>query len=267
MTDDQTRFFDALKNISCGRESCWLESTGSTNDDAFAAAEAGASDFTVIAAGQQTNGRGRMQRTWVMTPGSSLAMSVLLRPTPEETGWLNLFSPLAGLAVCEALRTGYGLPAEVKWPNDVLLGRKKFCGVLCETRWSGEKLLGPVLGIGVNILHGSVPDIPGKPYPATCIEDAAGVRLDRFELIAGILEQCILLRPLLGTQAFIDLWQERLAYRGEEVQLVCPEQEPIRAVVNGIDPEGCLAVTRRDGTTDHILAGEISLRPVSAMNP
>ena len=92
-------------------------------------------------ADQQTKGRGRLGRSWVTNPGAALAFSIILRPTAEEIDHLGLFSPLAGLAVCLALQNLH-LPAEIKWPNDVLLARRKTCGILAESVWQGEQLQG-----------------------------------------------------------------------------------------------------------------------------
>ena len=74
-------------------------------------------------------------------PGAALAFSIILRPTAEEIEYLGLFSPLAGLAVCLALQNLH-LPAEIKWPNDVLLARRKTCGILAESAWQGEAAAG-----------------------------------------------------------------------------------------------------------------------------
>lgn len=241
----------------------WYDEISSTNDAAFEAAEAGAPDMSVFAAGKQSAGRGRMRRTWVMTPGSSIAVSLLLRLSQAEMSSISLFSPLAGVAVCETLRESYEIPAQVKWPNDVLLNRKKICGVLCETRWQGEALLGPVIGIGLNLLRGSAPKLPDMPYPAFSIEEETGRKIDPAEMLYELVSKLTALRPLLGTPAFITRWEANLAYLGEPVALICPEKAPIRAIVRGIDPEGRLLIEREDGKKESILAGELSLRALN----
>ncbi|MEN4100610.1 MAG: biotin--[acetyl-CoA-carboxylase] ligase, partial [Anaerolineaceae bacterium] len=108
----------------------YFDSIGSTNDEALRWAEQGAPDAALVVADTQTAGRGRMDRRWVTRPGVALAFSLALRPTPVEASALGLFSPLGALAVAAALRENYGLLAEVKWPNDVLLERRKCCGIL-----------------------------------------------------------------------------------------------------------------------------------------
>jgi BirA family biotin operon repressor/biotin-[acetyl-CoA-carboxylase] ligase len=124
--------------------------TGSTNADLAARARAGAPAGTVLVTDFQDAGRGRQGRTWVAPRGTSIALSVLLRPVdvePSRWTWLPL---LAGLAVVEALRRAADVPALLKWPNDVLVDGRKVCGILAERV---ETPTGPacVLGMGVNV--------------------------------------------------------------------------------------------------------------------
>src|SRR4030042_1614769 len=98
------------------------------------------SDWTLVIADTQTAGRGRMNRKWVTEPGAGLAFTMIFRLKEFEKGHVNLFSPLAALAVAEALEEGYGLHPAIKWPNDVLLNGKKTCGILAETSWLGDVL-------------------------------------------------------------------------------------------------------------------------------
>lgn len=121
-----------------------VQSTGSTNADLLAA---GGPEGQVLAAEEQTAGRGRMGRSWVTQPGAALTFSVLLRPDPvpaERRGWLPL---LAGVAAARAVRAVSGLPATLKWPNDVLITGRKLAGILAEQAADGAV----VIGIGVNV--------------------------------------------------------------------------------------------------------------------
>ena len=121
-----------------------VPSTGSTNADLLAA---GGPEGQVLATEEQTAGRGRMGRSWVSQPGAALTFSVLLRPDPvpgERRGWLPL---LAGVAVARAVRAVSGLPATLKWPNDVLITGKKLAGILAEQAADGAV----VIGIGINV--------------------------------------------------------------------------------------------------------------------
>lgn len=243
----------------------YFDTIGSTNDYAFECAEAGVPDMTVITAFEQTAGRGRMHRKWVTVPGACLPMTVIIRPKSGETGLLNLFSPLTGLAVREALAAGWGIESEIKWPNDVLLNRKKICGILCEILWEGDQMKSLILGLGTNLLHGSAPDMPDLTYPASSIEDETGIIISRPDWIRLFLEQLIRLRPLIGKPEFYALWENSLAYREEMITLVYPDGTAEQGIVKGIDPEGNLIIRNNDGQIRTYLAGEISLRPVRNM--
>ncbi|GAA1839563.1 biotin--[acetyl-CoA-carboxylase] ligase [Microlunatus capsulatus] len=127
-----------------------VERTGSTNADLAARARAGAPGGTVLVTDFQDAGRGRQGRTWVAPRGTSVAMSVLLRPAdvdPARWTWLPL---LAGIAVVEGLRRTADVPALLKWPNDVLVDGLKVCGILAERVETPD---GPacVVGAGVNV--------------------------------------------------------------------------------------------------------------------
>lgn len=251
---------DALRGLPVGEIHCF-DRIGSTNDFGLERAAAGAPDLSVITAFEQTAGRGRMRRKWVTVPGTSLPMTVIIRPMKSEMEWLNLFSPLTGLAVREALSSGWQIGAEIKWPNDVLLNRKKICGILCETQWEGGRLAALILGLGTNLLHGAAPEIPDMTYPASSVEDEAGTVIAKPEYVRRFLESLIRLRPLLGKPEFFDLWEGHLAYKNEETVLIRPDGTSESCIVSGIDREGNLLVTDRNGQLKSYLAGEISLRP------
>ena len=237
-----------------------FERIGSTNDFALERAAAGAPDMSIVTAYEQFSGRGRMQRKWVTAPGASLPMTVIIRPSDTEMEHLNLFSPLTGLAVSEALRNDYGVNSEIKWPNDILINRKKTSGVLCEMYWEGEHLEALLLGVGVNLLKGSAPDIPDITYPATSVEDETGIRIPRSEWIRHFLEEILRIRPLLGTAEFFRLWESHLAYKNEEAMVIRPDGAADRCVVRGISTDGSLIAEMGNGERKTFLAGEISLR-------
>jgi BirA family biotin operon repressor/biotin-[acetyl-CoA-carboxylase] ligase len=236
---------------------------GSTNDQAQTLLEQGTPDGTLVVADAQTQGRGRLGRRWVTIPGAALAFSLALRPSLGEQENLVFFSPLAGLAVCRALTEEYGLPAEVKWPNDVLLNRRKVCGVLVEAVWSGSHLQGVVVGIGVNVTLSSVPPDHEVLFPATCVEQALGRPLEREALLAAILRQFLALRPSLGSAAFRQDWQSRLAFRGQEVRVDLPGAgETLTGQVIGIDEQGNLRLQTPSGDEVCVTVGDVRLRPL-----
>jgi BirA family biotin operon repressor/biotin-[acetyl-CoA-carboxylase] ligase len=237
---------------------------GSTNDRAQALLEQDAADGTLVVADAQTHGRGRLGRQWVTAPGAALAFSLALRPDTAEQRNLSFFAPLAGLAVCQALVEAYGLPAEVKWPNDVLLMRRKTCGVLVEAAWLGSRLQGVVVGIGVNVAPSSVPPDSEVLFPATCVEGVLGRPVDRLELLVEILRRFFALRQGLGSTAFLQLWQGQLAFRGQEVSVdLLGPGETVTGQVMGIDENGNLRLLTQAGQEVSVAAGDVRLRPLT----
>jgi BirA family biotin operon repressor/biotin-[acetyl-CoA-carboxylase] ligase len=239
----------------------WMESTGSTNGDAAEWAGQGAPDGALVAADLQTAGRGRLGRTWVTRTGGALAFSLVLRPSPGEQAHLPLFSPLGGMAVADAL-AGLGLSPEIKWPNDVLLGRRKVCGILAEAIWLGSELQAVILGIGVNIAPSSVPPAGDLIFPAGCVEEFAGRNVERFTLLRAILGYMFERRKALGSTAFRSDWEARLAFRGEMVTLSPPGEPALRGIAAGLDGSGNLRIVLEDGSERTVAAGDLTLRPI-----
>ncbi|HPH96372.1 MAG TPA: biotin--[acetyl-CoA-carboxylase] ligase [Anaerolineaceae bacterium] len=238
----------------------FLEETGSTNDVALTWAMAGCPDFSLVVANSQTAGRGRLARRWFTNPNSALAFSLVVRPTPAEMPALNWFAPLGGLAVSEAL-LGLGLAAEIKWPNDVLVGGRKLCGILSETVWAESTLKAVVLGIGINIAPSSVPPADQLQFPATCVEDELGSLISRWELLRDVLWALAQWRARLKEPAFLAAWQERLAFKGQWVRVAPAGREGLLGMVSGIDPSGALVLLDHNGTRHIIEAGDVHLRP------
>ncbi len=136
----------------------WFPSVGSTMDVAEEAAEAGAAEGLVIVAGEQTRGRGRRGRVWSSPPGAGLYLSFLFRPPADEAASLALLTLAAGVAVQRAVARASGLEAHLKWPNDVMVGRRKLAGILAEGIGVGGPAPCVILGIGINLRRSSHPD-------------------------------------------------------------------------------------------------------------
>src|SRR5688572_27678266 len=137
-----------------GRHITWLESTSSTNDIASRLAQAGAEEGTTVVAERQTAGRGRHGRVWFSPTGAGLYVSVIVRPARDESNDERpaaLLTLASGVAIAEAVRAVTGLPAEIKWPNDVLIGKRKLAGILAEAAVQAGTLQFVVVGFGVNL--------------------------------------------------------------------------------------------------------------------
>jgi BirA family biotin operon repressor/biotin-[acetyl-CoA-carboxylase] ligase len=237
----------------------YFESIGSTNDYARSLAENAAPDGTLVIADEQTQGRGRLNRRWETRPGVALAFSLVLHPSPQEMPNLSLFSALCGMAVCATLQMRFGLEAQVKWPNDVLIKRRKTCGVLVEALWLGSELQGVIAGIGVNIAPSSLPLQDGLIFPATCVENELGHPVDRERLLLEILQAFFSLRAGLGSPEFFAEWEKWLAFKGEWVRVEQPEST-LEGRLAGIARDGSLRLQLQSGEIVEIALGDIRLR-------
>jgi BirA family biotin operon repressor/biotin-[acetyl-CoA-carboxylase] ligase len=263
-TMDQEILSLALQNtpVSACRA---FEETGSTNDVALEWIDCGAGDMALVIADRQTRGKGRLQRTWVTQPGASLAFSLILKPTDTEKATPSaLFAPLCGLAVASALENCCHLHPQIKWPNDVLLERQKCCGILVEAAWNGSELAGLVLGIGINIEAASLPAEINTRFPATWLEKHTHQPIDRFELLAAIVNQLAAWREQMGSQFFFAEWSRRLAFCGETVRVEESEKSSIIGTELGVDPEGALLIQSTDGLQHRIEVGDVHLSPTHA---
>ncbi len=257
---DETLFKKFLSDLPLG-EIWYFPSIGSTNDFALAQATEGAPDMSLVFANEQTAGRGRGSRRWVTPPDSALALSLILRPRKKELEFPALISGLAALSLVSALRDQLGLQAQIKWPNDVLLNGSKVAGVLVENVWLGDRAESFVVGLGVNVDRASVPDEGLLNFPATSIEQAAGRRIDRFDLLKAILHSLIAWREQVGTDTFTDSWNNALAYRGESVQVWVEGSEPRTGFVVGVGLDGSLKLQSPDHSSIfEVQYGEVRLR-------
>lgn len=237
----------------------YFDSIGSTNDEALAWAAQGAADLSLLIADEQTAGRGRAGRKWATPRGSALALSLILRPAANEADSPSHFTGLAALALVDALK-GNGLAAQIKWPNDILLHRKKCAGILVESVWTGDALDAVVIGIGVNALKGSVPPAGELLFPATSLEDELGRPLDRGDLLRDVLAALLKRRTMIGQTKFVQAWESALAFKGERVNVWQDHGIPLEGRVMGLTPDGNLRLLSNDKIVT-VQFGEIHLRP------
>lgn len=241
------------------REARYETQTGSTNNDALAWLAEGVDDFSVIVADEQTAGRGRFERKWVTHPGVALAFTVIFHPREEEFPYIHLFSPLAGIAVAAGLDKLLHLKPQIKWPNDVLIERAKVCGILSETAWNGSRVEGVVVGIGINVLPQAIPPAQAVSFRATCLCDHYHDPIDRWQVLAEILQQMKDWRVKLGRPEFFQYWQEHLAFAGEEVEIQGALGAEVSGRLVGIDPSGELLIETEAGEVS-VQVGDVHLR-------
>jgi BirA family transcriptional regulator, biotin operon repressor / biotin---[acetyl-CoA-carboxylase] ligase len=247
----------------------YFSEVSSTNDLASRLAARGAEEGTVVVAGAQSAGRGRLGRTWFSPPGAGLYLSFILRPDPSparrpgepRTGTdpvPSLVTLTAGVAVAEALRESTGVPAEIKWPNDLVLGIRKLGGILTEATGDGAAQRHAVVGIGVNLRTTGYPlEIARR---ATSIESELGRPVDRGAVLVEVLAGFAARYADLGAgriDAILARWRELApSSRGARVAWIGP-QGRLEGTTAGIDGDGALLI-RAGNTLQRVIAGEVT---------
>jgi BirA family biotin operon repressor/biotin-[acetyl-CoA-carboxylase] ligase len=237
-------------------------SLSSTNTEALHWAEHGAPHLSLMAADEQTAGKGRFNRSWFTFPGEALAFSLILRPVSDQFIPGSRIIGLGSLAVCDVLQRVYQLSAKIKWPNDVLIMDRKVAGVLVEAAWSGNNLVYSVLGIGINVARNSVPAQAMLDFPATSIEKEFGSPVDRWMLLKQVLEALLLRLQQIDRDVFIKNWEDNLAYRGQEVQILRDGAKPEEGRIHGLDQSGSLQLLLPSGKLKLVNIGNVKLRQV-----
>jgi len=238
---------------------------GSTNDAVLALAEDGEPEGTVVLADRQTAGRGRRGRDWVSPQGAGLYVSAIVRPA-EPRGPLPMVTLAAGVAAARAVQSTTALPIELKWPNDVVIGRpwRKLAGVLCETAGQQARVDAVIIGIGINVFDAAYPrEIANR---ATSIEVELGRPIDRAWLLVALLES---LREVVDRlhandhEAISRAWRQYalagldgagVRWRDREVER--------RGRARDIDRDGALLV-EADGQLERVVAGEVQWEGLS----
>jgi BirA family biotin operon repressor/biotin-[acetyl-CoA-carboxylase] ligase len=236
---------NTLPVAGLGEPLFYYREVGSTNDIAIDLAKRGASHGTLVIAEGQTAGRGQRGKKWSTVPGYGLAISIILKP-PSFRGedWLKYHS-LGALAVVEALER-YGLEAQIKWPNDVLLRSKKVAGILVEISWVGEQVEYVILGVGINVCRDPLLEDWGFDFPAISIEEVLQEQIDWYELLKLILTRVGTWHARVHQKKFVEECKERLAYRGEMVLVNTPNGEWNGRIL-GLSDKGALEIQSDHG--------------------
>ncbi len=244
-----------LKTKWIGQHVFYREETVSTNLDAKNHADA--PDGSLFLADLQTGGRGRLGRAWSVSQGSAIAASLLLKPDilPESVSVITL---LAGLSIAKTLQS-MRIPAKIKWPNDIILNRKKICGILTEMSAEIERVNYVVLGIGMNVNTKAFPEELSEKATSLFLE--TGKEWNRPALLRAFLTQfeADYERFLKnGFSVFLEEYEKLSATIGQTVRVVSPEGEYTARAV-GINADGEL-LAERDGKAVTIRSGEVSVR-------
>jgi BirA family transcriptional regulator, biotin operon repressor / biotin---[acetyl-CoA-carboxylase] ligase len=226
----------------------WLSSTTSTMDLALQLAHEGAPHGVVVGADEQTSGRGRRGTSWASPPGAGLYFSFIARPLAAA----DLITLAAGVAVREGVASSTGLAADLKWPNDLIVGRRKLAGILAEGVAMGSPGQAVVIGVGVNVQRAAYPaDVAAR---ATSLEDELGKPIDRGMVLAAILVALADRLATLERKAGDILQAWRAASPNATGTRV--EWDGKHGTTAGIDDRGALLVNTGRGV-ERIIAGEL----------
>jgi BirA family biotin operon repressor/biotin-[acetyl-CoA-carboxylase] ligase len=234
---------------------------GSTNTQLKHLAEQGTPHGTLVLAEEQTAGRGRFERRWEAPTGSSLLMSILLRPdflSPGQATWLTMIS---ALAVVEAVESVTGLQAGLKWPNDVVFDGRKLAGLLTETGFNGSRLAWVVLGTGLNV------NLSPAQLPAEMRSRVGSVQMflqrpiSRLEILQAYLS-CLESRYLALENGYEphQEWAARLTTLGQQITVKHSNgSPPIKGLAEAVREDGALLLRLPDGSLEPVLAGDVTL--------
>ena len=269
-----------------------VASAGSTNADVAAGAADPLQywpDLSVLIADAQPAGKGRMGRDWEVPAGAAMISSMLVWPGNQQAtggtagpgfsatgyGWLSI---LAGVALCESLRALTGVAAELKWPNDVVVGGRKLAGILAQvvpatgagpSAQAGSRAqagLGVVVGAGVNVSL-TAEELPTERATSLFLEGAA--TLDRNGLLGAYLNTFASRyrefvnvggesqRPMASGHSMVELAQKYLSTLGQEVRAELPGGKTLHGTAVALGPDGGLEIRDRDGLVHHVSAGDV----------
>jgi BirA family biotin operon repressor/biotin-[acetyl-CoA-carboxylase] ligase len=251
-----------LRTTVVGRHLYLHETVSSTNAVLRELAERGATEGTVVLAEHQTAGRGRAAKPWFSPSGLNLYASVLLRPA-IPVGAAPVFAFVASLALADAIREA-GVPAAIKWPNDVLVGGRKVAGVRAEMATAGERLEDVILGVGVNLnvtRAALLAALGTAGQAATSLSEHLGTGIDRNLFAArflNALEEWTVTYRTQGARAVLRAWGELDITVGRRVE-VREDSTRFDGRALGVDADGHLQVEDSSGHVHAVVSGEVRL--------
>ncbi len=243
-----------------GRDIQVFEQTTSTNDVAEKLARDGVREGVVVFAESQTKGRGRLGRVWMSPTRKGLWFSVLLRPNlrPQETTQLTVIS---ATALRRAIKTVVGITADIKWPNDLLIGGKKVAGILTEMSAEVDRVRHIILGIGLDVNQETNEFAPDLRKIATSLRIEAGEPVCRAEIATEILRELDLdyARILAGKFSEVaDEWEAACITIGKNVAVHTGDRK-FRGHAESLDDDGALLVRTEHGLLERVIGGDVTL--------
>lgn len=252
---------DDLQTEWLGKNLFYLQSVDSTNTEIKRLAQNGAEHGTVVVAEEQQTGKGRLGRVWSSPKGTGLWFSILLRPqiAPSEVAGITLAT---GLGVCKAIRRCTGLNALIKWPNDIVTGSKKLCGILTEMTAEADRIEYAVVGIGVNVNTKEFPE--EIQHKATSLSIETGCDINRAKLFRKILTDTekYIDSYLTNLEAdIIDEYTSLCVTLGKQVT-VTRGKSILKGIAVAIGNDGDLIVKTDDGENISVNSGEVTVQGI-----
>jgi BirA family biotin operon repressor/biotin-[acetyl-CoA-carboxylase] ligase len=243
-----------LKTSLIGQKVVYYPTLTSTMEAARQAARQGTVAGTVIIAGEQTAGKGRLKRTW-LSPGGNIAMSIVLYPNVTSLPYLIMIASLAAVHSIEKIA---GIKTQIKWPNDILINGKKVGGILIENEMKGGSVVFSIVGIGINV------DLNVAAYldistTAVSFRNQMGKDL-RIKIIQSLLSEFERLYiKLPDGKSIFEAWHDRLVTLGKKVKATSA-QDIIEGIADSVDETGALVIRCTDGSLIRVVAGDVTLR-------
>jgi len=227
----------------------YFQEIDSTMDAARELARKGAGEGTLVIAEAQAHGRGRLSREW-LSPKGGIYFTLILRPStsPAYAPRINL---MASVAVATTIRKLFGLNAELKWPNDVLIGGRKVCGILAEMDAEMDVVNFVNVGIGIN----ANTSIPQFEKTVTSLKDALGREISRKEFLSVVLVELERRQALLMEGALLEEWKKLSVTLNKYVRILSPGEVIVGRAID-IDTTGALIIRKRNGSLKKALAGD-----------
>jgi BirA family biotin operon repressor/biotin-[acetyl-CoA-carboxylase] ligase len=247
-----------LESGRLGKKIHYLSEIDSTNRFAFKRAQEGGAEGEVVIADSQTNGKGRMGRSWFSPAGLNLYLSVILKPKlpPARTPQITL---TAAVALAETVQSFFGAPPAIKWPNDIMVGGKKLAGILTESSCDSNRVHFVVVGVGVNL------NLPADLLPeeirgrATSLLILTNKTIDRTAFAGQLiqdLDRCYGELEDKGFPWIARRWESFFELRGRKVTVEMAGRL-LSGTAKGIDGEGALIVEEDGGARQRVIAGDV----------
>ncbi len=251
-----------LKTKKFGCKIFHFKEVTSTQEIAKKLAIQGYEEGTIVVAEKQTQGRGRVGREW-FSPFGGVWLSIILKPKipPQHAQKITL---LVAVAIAKTIRKMYNLDAKIKWPNDVLIGNRKVCGILVEASGEADRVNYMVVGVGVNINFDFRKIQPKLAETAISISQALGKKVSRVEFVQNFLVEMEKAYNIFEAGDFnqiLDEWKKLSSILGCKVKIVSYKETFVGEAVD-VDEDGFLLVKLEDGLIRRVVAGDVYVRKV-----